>query len=1096
MGLAPWESWRQWRRSFPTWRSRLSRAPCPPKGSATSLAVYYDTDHARSPRLILDFVPDSQAPAGVTIVEPVENSTLQFPTGTAVFVDATDQADSATGHVSRVELFVDGHLASTAWSRVGSYYPLSLSPEFYTAGHHRLFARVYDRAGNYTDSAMRNVTFQGGLMAPPSNLVVTAADANTYRLTWARAMLSADDNQNAGSITYQVERSFTADFSTVSTVASGLTDLTYTAGSATGGSYFRVKAANPVDGRLGYPSNVATKLAPIAPYGVTGQPLASGSIKLAWQPSPSRYYDSSVTYTVTRSENGGAPVQVQSGLTDTTWTDTTAADGHTYTYQVTAVDPMAAASTPTAGCTVTASVSVGPDAPSDVRAIGGGGNVSTVLWKASDDPSVTYNVERSTDRSTWTPAGSGISGWLYTDTGLSEGTTYYYRVQAVQGSNSGPYSLTAGAMAVSQQRRGIDSRLPYTAFPAADGTAYVNLNTGSLVFTATDSAIPAPYLPAVVRRTYNSQGEAGAAFGEGWRLNAEWSVRDFGGYVLLTAGDGMERRYTLVGSSYQADDLMWYWTLSKNADGTFSLTRPDLIQYHFDTRGRLDTVSERNGNQITYSYNSTTGRLATITDPVSRSSALSYVYANAISVSDGAGRASTYLYDARGRMTGVTNALGQASSYGYDSAGRMVYAADPAGRLVAITYDDTGRVSSATDSLGNRTTIAYSTNGTGGGTTVVTDPNQHTATYAYNSSGLLTAFTDALQHTWTYSYTFMPSDSTKLASQQIVNPQGLTTTLAYDSTGNVVTATNQGTDLTAPGVSSLQNQMTYVAGSSDLQTVTDALNQQTTYTWSGTTPRRLDAVADPLANSTRYTYVGKGLVQTVTDANNHGVNYAYDAYGNMTSATQSVYVGNATISLAQTFTYNLDGSPQDATELHDAGVPGAPATHTDYDALGRRIRVEHPDGSAETWIYDASGRVAIQTTLGLQARVFTYDGAGRVVQVEDQAMITRNTYDAAGNLTQVSEARLPAGDGPDPGGKPGIVTITYDALNRQKTVADPRELVTDPIGLITQYSYNAVGQLTAVTRGTQAEVAAGGGHTVTSTWSTTSRPTSTTPPAG
>jgi hypothetical protein len=98
-----------------------------------------------------------------------------------------------------------------------------------------------------------------------------------------------------------------------------------------------------------------------------------------------------------------------------------------------------------------------PTAPSGLSATPSGTTIS-LSWSAPSSDGGTsitgYRVQRSTDNANWTTlkSNSGSTTRSYTDSGLTAGTTYYYRVAAhnavseAHGSTySGPYSASANA---------------------------------------------------------------------------------------------------------------------------------------------------------------------------------------------------------------------------------------------------------------------------------------------------------------------------------------------------------------------------------------------------------------------------------------------------------------------------------------------------------------------------------------------------------------------------------------------------------------------------------------------------------------------------
>jgi fibronectin type 3 domain-containing protein len=107
-----------------------------------------------------------------------------------------------------------------------------------------------------------------------------------------------------------------------------------------------------------------------------------------------------------------------------------------------------------------------PPAPTGLGATGGTAQVS-LSWNASSG-ATSYNVYRSTTSGgPYAKIASGVSSTSYTDTGLSNGTTYYYVVTAVNGSGESGYSNQASATTIPA---------PPTGLAAMSGNTQVTLS--------------------------------------------------------------------------------------------------------------------------------------------------------------------------------------------------------------------------------------------------------------------------------------------------------------------------------------------------------------------------------------------------------------------------------------------------------------------------------------------------------------------------------------------------------------------------------------------------------------------------------------------
>jgi hypothetical protein len=102
------------------------------------------------------------------------------------------------------------------------------------------------------------------------------------------------------------------------------------------------------------------------------------------------------------------------------------------------------------GATITVTTGqTAPVAPTGLTATAGSGQVA-LSWTASSG-AASYNVYRGTaaGAESATPIATGITATAYTNTGLTNGTTYYYKVAAVNPAGTSPMSNEASAKPVS-----------------------------------------------------------------------------------------------------------------------------------------------------------------------------------------------------------------------------------------------------------------------------------------------------------------------------------------------------------------------------------------------------------------------------------------------------------------------------------------------------------------------------------------------------------------------------------------------------------------------------------------------------------------------
>jgi len=175
---------------------------------------------------------------------------------------------------------------------------------------------------------------------------------------------------------------------------------------------------------------------PAAPYYVYASPDA-GQVPLRWLTS----FGAS-SYSVYRSLTDGGPYSLRAaGVTNASYIDTNVAPNTTYYYVVTATNSAGVSGYSTQESVTTQPA---PAAPTGLTALPGNGSV-TLLWAASSG-ATSYSVKRSTTSGSGYVTITNLSSTSWLDTGLANGTTYYYVVSAIgaagEGTNSAQVSAT------------------------------------------------------------------------------------------------------------------------------------------------------------------------------------------------------------------------------------------------------------------------------------------------------------------------------------------------------------------------------------------------------------------------------------------------------------------------------------------------------------------------------------------------------------------------------------------------------------------------------------------------------------------------------
>ena len=183
---------------------------------------------------------------------------------------------------------------------------------------------------------------------------------------------------------------------------------------------------------------------PAAPSGLTATG-GDGSVDLDWADNTE---PDLASYNMKRSTTAGGPyTQIASDLTTSAYTDSTVTNGTTYYYVVTAVDTSSNESAISNEASATPVDTTPPAAPTGLTATGSDGSVG-LDWADNTEPDLaSYNVKRSTTAGgPYTQIASGLTTSAYTDSTVTNGTTYYYVVTAVDtASNESANSNEASA---------------------------------------------------------------------------------------------------------------------------------------------------------------------------------------------------------------------------------------------------------------------------------------------------------------------------------------------------------------------------------------------------------------------------------------------------------------------------------------------------------------------------------------------------------------------------------------------------------------------------------------------------------------------------
>jgi len=408
-----------------------------------------------------------------------------------------------------------------------------------------------------------------------------------------------------------------------------------------------------------------------------------------------------------------------------------------------------------------------------------------------------------------------------------------------------------------------------------------------------------------------------------------------------------------------------------------------------------------------------------------------------------------FVYDAVGRLTSRTDPNTNATTFSYAMATQQSPAAPTTKSAVfpvlagsdkpyvqSLTTDSLGRPTALTDIMvqgvtGGTTTIAYATQAdptTGANALKVTktlprvDPSQpspYTQVSVYDARDRLVSLQDAAGKTWTTQFSLATTASpvtvqtvatvTDPLGNQIVTvtdaagrvverkrgrpaqggtaAQWMTTTIAYDSSGNPKQVVETGSDGVAKPATTYG--YAYDAAAHVLRvTVTPYGGAAAASTYSYDKAFAYVGLQAPAGVTETRTYNSRGLLKSYTDARGNLLQYAYDAAGRFTTTT--IAGGDTVVNVLDDSGNRLQTTRNGTVEITRA-----------FDVLNRMTsRTDNRMSKTVGYTYTPMNRVATLTYPDVATPLqYAYDGLQRLKSVTDWSnRATTYTYWPAGKL--------------------------------------------------------------------------------------------------
>ena len=291
-----------------------------------------------------------------------------------------------------------------------------------------------------------NWTFasQAALPNTPANLTVTPTSGTELDLSWS---------DPSSVTTYNILQLIGGTYTQIAQVPGNVSLYQATGLTQGATNSYEVVAVNSTGSSApAGPVSGTTPTAPASPSNLTFSNLTTTGVTLSWTNNATN----ATGYRINRQlESNNSQYITTLPATATSFADTGLLPGRAYNYTVSAINLAG----PSAGVNV--SIQTVPAAPTGMTTSVGSGQV-TLNWTAQGHAVSSYKIYRGTSSNGEgaTPIAT-VTTATYTNTGLSPGTTYYYKITAVD---------TGGESATSSEV----SAVPAPSAPAAPSTTSVS----------------------------------------------------------------------------------------------------------------------------------------------------------------------------------------------------------------------------------------------------------------------------------------------------------------------------------------------------------------------------------------------------------------------------------------------------------------------------------------------------------------------------------------------------------------------------------------------------------------------------------------------
>ncbi|MCD7744507.1 MAG: DUF6531 domain-containing protein [Lachnospiraceae bacterium] len=455
--------------------------------------------------------------------------------------------------------------------------------------------------------------------------------------------------------------------------------------------------------------------------------------------------------------------------------------------------------------------------------------------------------------------------------------------------------------------------------------------------------------------------------------------------------------------------------------------------FEYNELGQKTVLSDRLGNVTRLQYDDR-GNITTILTADRTKICATYSDQNRLlTISVNGKNRLRNVYNASGDLIIRENAVGEKTEYSYDDQGHTTQIRLPDGTSVNAWYDDRGNLCTLQGANGSITQFEYDALNR---RVARTDANGNWSAYAYDVMGRLIRET---------------------------RPDGYQKQYQYDQMGNLISEENFDGSVTATVYNENNRPLS----------VTDPAGRRTDFEYDSMW--RLAGMTLPNGGVFRYRYDENGHLECVCDAEGNETHYTCDAAGNVLSRTDAM-------GMATDFAWDTMGRCTRVT-----GADGAVMEYR-YNENGQVVYEKGADGTESFRTYDAEGRLTSEKDSLGHRNIYTYNLIGQVIGVTDEnGRCTRYQYAKGSDAPELIQYPDGTEESFAYDANGNLVCFTdiygaslhyqYDNLNRLNALlteqGERMEFGYDPSGRmvfrkdfegnVTKYSYTPTGQLQSVT---------------------------------